>query len=85
MTYRVVYSADARRGIGTLAPDQRRAVLEAERGPLATRPYDVGTEHEGRGPTALRRLVLDAARVSIGYRVFPDHVEVQVVWIIGHP
>ncbi|MEV8476194.1 hypothetical protein [Streptomyces sp. NPDC051173] len=85
MTYRVTYTDDARRGIGGLAPDQRRAVLDAERGVLATQPYEVGTEFEGRGPNALRRLVLDKARVSIGYRVFPDRVEVTVVWLIGFP
>ncbi|TDC61471.1 hypothetical protein [Streptomyces hainanensis] len=57
MAYKVTYKPDARRGIGTLSPAQRRAVMDAEK-VLAARPTAVGEVYEGRGPTALRRLVL---------------------------
>ncbi|MFI9206422.1 hypothetical protein [Streptomyces sp. NPDC053048] len=85
MTYKVMVGPDARRGMASLAPEQRRAVNDAVRGPLADRPLDVGQEHEGRGPGALRMLVLERARVSVGYRVYVDRVEVEIVWLIGHP
>lgn len=84
MKYKVTYKPDAQRGIGALTPTQRRAVMNAEQ-VLAVRPTAVGEVHEGSGPTALRRLVLDAARVSIGYRVYDSVVHVEIVWIIGHP
>ncbi|MDT0322680.1 hypothetical protein [Streptomyces millisiae] len=77
--------ADARRGMASLTPARRRAVNDAVRGPLATRPLTIGELFEGTGPTALRRLVLTPAGVSIGYRVFADRVEVRLVWLIGHP
>ncbi|GAB2891381.1 type II toxin-antitoxin system RelE family toxin [Streptomyces mayteni] len=84
MSYKVSYSSDAQRGIGTLTPQQRKAVMDAER-TLAHRPREVGEVYEGSGPQALRRLVLPAARVSIGYRVHDHTVQVVVVWLIGHP
>ncbi|MEO3756353.1 hypothetical protein [Streptomyces sp. B6B3] len=85
MSYKVTYLPDARRGIGALTQAQRHAVMAAERGVLATRPNQVGEVIEGRGPNALRRLVLEKARVSIGYRVYEAVVHVEIVWLIGHP
>ncbi|GAB2933818.1 hypothetical protein [Streptomyces mayteni] len=85
MTYQVEVMSDARRGMASLTPTRRRAVNDAVRGPLATHPLSTGELFEGLGPTALRRLVLPHAGVSIGYRVFPDRVEVRLVWLIGHP
>jgi hypothetical protein len=84
-SFRVVYTADARRGLSSLSPDQRRAVLAAERGDLSLRPFAAGEEYLGHAPGSLRRLVLAQARVSIGHRVYADKVEVEVVWLIGHP
>ncbi|GAA0464083.1 hypothetical protein ACFQ2B_40590 [Streptomyces stramineus] len=85
MTYKVVVGEDARRGMAGLEPAQRRAVNDAVRGELAMRPLSVGSEYEGHGSGALRLLVLEAARVSIGYRVYSDRVEVEIVWLLGHP
>ncbi|MFR9725286.1 hypothetical protein ACL02R_18245 [Streptomyces sp. MS19] len=85
MSYKVVVLDDARRGMASLTPPRRKAVNEAVRGVLTARPLDVGEIFEGKGPTALRRLVLSQAGVSISYRVFPDRVEVRIVWLIGHP
>ncbi|WP_329564429.1 hypothetical protein OG711_38615 (plasmid) [Streptomyces uncialis] len=85
MTYRVVYSAKAKRDMAGLTAQRRQAVLQAERGPLAQRPLQVGKEFEGSGPGALRRLALADAGVSIGYRVYTDRVEVELVWLLGWP
>lgn len=85
MTYKVLLLDDARRGMASLTTTRRKAVHEAVTGSLSTRPVDVGEASEGRGPTALRRLVLEDAGVSVLYRIFPDPVEVHIVWLIGHP
>ncbi|MFE7130296.1 hypothetical protein ACFVIM_05515 [Streptomyces sp. NPDC057638] len=81
MTYKVVLLPSASQALADLQPAQRRAVHEAIRGPLARRPLDVGTSS---GPS-LRTLVLKDAGVSLKYRVYPDHVEVQIVWIFSGP
>ncbi|MFI5617884.1 hypothetical protein [Streptomyces sp. NPDC051567] len=51
---------------------------------MSQRPLAVGTP-EGKGTDALRKLALESAGVTIGYRVVADRVEVRVVWLIGHP
>ncbi|UCM87980.1 hypothetical protein [Streptomyces marincola] len=84
MRYKITYSAEAQRGIGTLTREQRRAVHGAEK-TLADRPESVGAVHEGRGPEAMRRWVLEGARVTILYRVRNRAVVVEVVWLVGHP
>lgn len=50
MTYRVVYSAKAKRGMAGLTPERRTAVHAAGRGPLAQHPLQPAPNSKAKAP-----------------------------------
>lgn len=85
MTYKVTLTPRARQAIADLTPAQRNGVHAAINGPLARTPLRAGQLKEGRSEDGLRVLPLPQIKVSVGHRVYPAYVEVQIVWMNKWP